>query len=56
MDVQLFVEALQPVLHAAQRKVTAARNRLVRQAQRNINKDFIFGIGKAMRLAEAFFL
>lgn len=55
MHVKLLVEALQAVLHAAQRQVAAARNRLVGEAERDIDKDFIFGIGETMRLAEALF-
>ncbi len=56
IDVQFVVEVLQPVLHASQREAAAPRNRAIGQAQRYIDEDFVFGIGEAVGVADAFLL
>ena len=56
VDVEFVVELLQAVLHAAQRQTPTFGDGPIGEAERDIDEDLVFGIGKAVRLAEALLL
>src|SRR3989338_8950427 len=47
VDAELRVELLQPVLHAAERKIAAPRDRIVGEAESDIDENLVFALGQS---------
>src|SRR5690606_34625326 len=56
VDVELFIQLLEPVLDAAKREVVTPGNRPVRQPEGDVDEDLVFDVSKAIGDAVALLL